>query len=480
MSDDRYSDYITHPLDADASIEGCSDEDKDLVYLEEQMMKYSTLHEKTMDWQAIEKTCLKVLAEKCKSLRVLSYLLLALQNKKDGSSYILSLHLLGVFLQHFWVECHPQPGEKGLVRKRKMLRQVMMRTEQAAETLRLSDVDSNLMETLSAKLDKLGEELTKAGYDFDSAHIITSHCQTQLNEALARKSPAAATTQQASQAGQSTTATTTAHGTETVSSPELGDIRIDSATERETKQSLFKVASFLCTIGSQESLGYRLRRFALWSSISSLPPDKDGKTEMMAVPQDRVTEYMELMSKATPDLLEKIEQSVAASPFWVSGNYLASQAAYAMSMNEVAQGIQDETRKFVKRLPKLLECGFSDGTPFVDEDTRNWLNSSAEGGAGQGSALWNETLASALKLAKKGDFKQGLTLLEEGMAKATDLREQSYWRLVTADFMSKTGMKTLGQSKYEALSDLIKGMDMSVWEPSFMKSLASRLPKSHV
>jgi len=477
MSEERYSDYITHPLDADTSIDGCSDEDKDIAFLEEQMMKYGSLHENTMDWQAIEKTCLTVLAEKCKSLRVLSYLLLALQNKKDGSSYILSIHLLGIFLQHFWVECHPQPGEKGLVRKRKMLRQIMMRTEQASEALRLSDVDSNMMESLSKELGGLGEELTKAGYDFDSAHIITSNCQTRLNETLARKSPTVPVQQtQAS----STTATTTSSHSETVSSPELGDIRIDSATERETKQSLFKVASFLCTMDGKEALGYRLRRFALWSSISSMPPEKDGKTEMMSVPQDRVTEYLEMLSKPTPELLDRIEQSVAASPFWVSGNYLASQAAYALSRNEVAQGILEETRKFTSRLPKIMECSFSDGTPFADDDTRNWLNSSAEGGEGQGSALWNETLAAALKLAKKGDFKQGLILLEEGMAKAVDLREQSYWRLVTADFMSKMGMKTLGQSKYEALSEMVKGMDMSVWEPSFTKSLSTRLPKSHV
>lgn len=477
MSDEQYTDYITHPHDTASGINDCSEDDEDIVFLEAQMMKYGSLHENTMDWQAIEKTCLTVLAEKCKSLRVLSYLLLALQNKKNGNSYILSIHLLGVFIQHFWLECHPNPGEKGVVRKRKMLRQIMTRTEQASEALRLTDVDSNMMDKLALKLSLLDEVSKKAGFDFNSAAIITSNCQTRLNDILARKSPTVAPTKTKST---SDTPATSGSDTETVSSPELGDIRIDSATERETKQSLFKVASFLCTTDEKEALGYRLRRFALWSSISSLPPEKDGKTEMMAVPQDRVTEYVEMIIKPTPELLDRIEQSVAASPFWVTGNYLASQAAFALSRSEVAQGILEETRKFIGRLPKVIEYSFSDGTPFADEDTCNWLNSSTEGGAGQSNALWNEALASALQLAKKGEFKQGLILLEEGMAKATDLREQSYWRLVTADFMSKTGMKALGQSKYEALSEMVKGMDLSAWEPSFMKSLSTRLPKSHV
>jgi len=469
MNDEQYSQYITHPIESDPV---CSDEDNDISFIESEMMKHATLHENKMDWEAIEKACLSVLSEKCKSLKILSYLILALQQKKHGSDFLLSIHLLSVFLQSYWVDCEPMPGEKGLARKRKLLRQIMLRTEQASGKLRLSDADSDLPYKLEKILEALKQALDTTGFDYQDYGVIKSNCKKQLETSIAHTPTTPAVAPGKASSDQKSSVSTQD------SSNELGDIRIDSATERETKQSLFKVASFLCGLDSSEALGYRLRRYALWHSISSSPPEKEGKTEMMAVPIDRVTEYREQIEKPTPELLDKIEQSVAASPFWMTGNYLAAQAALALNYMDVSQAILEETRKFSKRLPKIIQCGFSDGTPFADSDTMDWLNSSASAGEGAGAAKWNETLDKALKLAKKGDYKQGLSLLEEGMTKANDLREQSYWRLVTADFMSKTGLKTLGQSKYMALSEMVKGMDMSVWEPSFTKNLSSRLPKN--
>ncbi len=471
MNAEQYSQYITHTIDGGS---GCSDDDEEITFIESEMMRYGTLHENKMDWDGIEKTSLSVLAEKCKSLKILSYLLLALQFKKHGSDFLLSLHLLSIFIHAYWMDCEPQPGEKGLPRKRKMLKQIMLRIEQASEKLRLTDADSELPYQLNRSLDELKLALDTTGFEYHDYDIIKSNCKRQL-EVTKAQAPASQTSAPKARVASGQGATTIEE-----TSQELGDIRIDSATERETRQSLFKVASFLCGLDSNEPLGYRLRRYALWHSISSLPPDKEGKTEMMAVPIDRVTEYREQTDRPTPELMDKIEQSLAASPFWMTGNYLAAQAALALDRIEVAQAILEETKKFTKRLPKILQCSFSDGTPFTDDDTMNWLSSSASAGAGQGGAQWNDALEHALKLAKKGDYKQGLSLLEEGMTKATDLREQSYWRLVTADFMSKTGLKTLGQSKYMALSEMVKGMDMSIWEPSFTKNLSSRLPKNQL
>src|SRR5690606_41938214 len=134
--------------------------------------------------------------------------------------------------------------------------------------------------------------------------------------------------------------------------------------------SLHDVLPILLTGTEQDNpLGYRMRRHAIWQSITSLPPTRDGRrTDLAAVSADRVSEYREALEK-TPDneLWQRIEQSLSVSPFWLDGHWLSARVAAALGHGDCAEAIREALKAFVERLPQLAELTFNDETPFLSD-----------------------------------------------------------------------------------------------------------------
>ena len=144
--------------------------------------------------------------------------------------------------------------------------------------------------------------------------------------------------------------------------------------------------------------------------------------------------------------------SVASSPFWLNGSYLSSRLAKALGHEDISEAIREETLRFTKRLPGLFKAKFSDGTGFVDEKSRQWLLSGGDIAATtEGTDAWGKQLQSALQVAKDGNYKDAMLLLEKGTREAGQSRNQFYWRLATADFMENTGMKAIAKAEYHSL-----------------------------
>lgn len=64
-------------------------------------------------------------------------------------------------------------------------------------------------------------------------------------------------------------------------------------------------------------VGYRLRRNALWSGITTPPMSTQGnKTQLAPVSPDRVHEYQSALAQADRSLWQRIEQSLVLAPYW--------------------------------------------------------------------------------------------------------------------------------------------------------------------
>lgn len=123
-------------------------------------------------------------------------------------------------------------------------------------------------------------------------------------------------------------------------------------------------------------VGYQLRRFGLWAHIQAAPPARQGnRTELMAVPLDITRVYEEAIASTAfdPALLQRIEKSVTACPYWIRGSFLAATVATRLAMGEVAEAIRCATARFVQRMPALQQLCFSDGTVFVDDQCLAWV-----------------------------------------------------------------------------------------------------------
>ncbi|MCF6551302.1 type VI secretion system domain-containing protein, partial [Escherichia coli] len=98
-----------------------------------------------------------------------------------------------------------------------------------------------------------------------------------------RAAPAPVPTPAASGSSPQTTVTSESSMTQT-SAPAL-QIAIDSHDDKAWRDTLLKVAAILCERQPDSPLGYRLRRHALWQSITSTPQaESDGRTPLAAVP----------------------------------------------------------------------------------------------------------------------------------------------------------------------------------------------------
>jgi type VI secretion system protein VasJ len=254
----------------------------------------------------------------------------------------------------------------------------------------------------------------------------------------------------------------------------LGSLTLDSSNERAMRQSLLKVADLLTELTPSEPLGYQLRRYALWQSITSVPPTRDGvKTDLAAVSADRVADYREALDKS-PDqaLWQRIEQSLSVSPFWLEGHWLSAQVASALSHHDCAEGIRQAAKAFVDRLPELADTTFNDGTPFLPKAAADWLFSGpAKGGAGVGASAWESAYEDAKGLLDQKGLAPAMQILEEGLEGAREPRDRFYWRLMSSQLMKDSGMKGLAKQQVQDLREQTRDLSLDDWEPGLIARL---------
>ena len=87
-------------------------------------------------------------------------------------------------------------------------------------------------------------------------------------------------------------------------------------------------------------------------------------------------DYLARLNNADMALWQQVEKSLLLAPYWLDGHYLSAQTALRLGYKQVADAIRDEVTDFLARLPALINLLFNDRTPFVSEQTKQWLASS--------------------------------------------------------------------------------------------------------
>lgn len=465
-----YVEQVINPLAGETPCGQALGEDPALEFLENEIMKIGSLAHSDIDWHKVEQESLRLLADQSKDLKVLGFLLLSLQRGGNGERFALSIHLLCEVMQGWWADAWPYPGEKGARPRRLMFGQMVQRASAEVDKISFDSALGDGRSFCLQRLDQLagladGQSIPTDGV-LDLKRVIRNMPEVgQSTDAEpGNRKPAAATASKTPPA-------------ETAASPAataLGNLSLDPKNERGTRQSLLRVADMLTEVSPASTLGYQLRRYAIWQSITAAPPARDGiRSDLAAVSADRVAEYQEGLSRgADMALWGRIEQSVAVSPFWLEGHYLSAQAAEQVGHPKCAEAIRVALKDFIERLPALADMTFSDGTPFLPKPVGEWLLTSASGGSAQGgSADWEAAYQSAQDVLKQKGLAPAMQLLEDGLAEAREPRTQFYWRLMSADLLRDSGMKTLARQQVVDLREQTREMTLEEWEPSLMAHL---------
>jgi type VI secretion system protein VasJ len=470
-----YVNLVLATLDQGAGLEFGEhlEDDPALDFLEQELMKIGSLAHTTIDWPKVEREALNILSDRSKDSKVFGFLLLCLFRGGGGERFALALWLLAGVLDSWWAQAWPHPGVKGERARQMLFKQMLQRAAQHADALSFDASQGDGQAFCQAALSRILTLL--------SAQQLPAEPVKSLQQILARLPTGFAPSKIISSASKSAGKNAEPPPADSAKPAKAslvivpGSLTLDPSNERATRQSLLKVAELLTTTDVANPLGYQLRRHALWFSISGAPPTRDGvRTELAAISADRVADYQDALAKAAGSgVWQRIEQSVAASPFWLDGHWLSARAAQTLGHSGCAEAIRGALAAFVERLPTLKDLTFSDGTEFLCPEARLWLQAPQLGSTAPPSAAspWNQAYQQACERLADSGLAAAMQILEDGLLSAREPRERFYWRLASNRLLQHSGLITLAQQQQQDLRQQLLGRTLDTWEPGLLKQL---------
>lgn len=429
--------------------------------IETELVKLGSLAHSQVNLTEVAGLCLTLLESKTKDMRVLVQLVRCLQHPAKATPFGTALILLDNWVEAYWAIAWPASA----MQKQRLLVQMVRRFDGA--------------------LGRVGEQASAAELDQLLAHAERLE-QTLLRVAPEKADPLetlipalrrARSRQQEQAKADSAPAPVTASTVVTTQSSSAAAPEIDTSNERAWRQTLLKVAGLIVEQQPDAAVGYRLRRHAIWSTITAAPVTSRGnQTQLAPVAADRVSEYHAALPQADNALWKQIEESLVLSPYWFDGHCLSARVAAQLGFPEVAAAIAAELEAFLQRLPVLRELTFSDKSAFLTESCAEWLRG-AKGSAGQGSEQGQDLAAEVAACRKTQGLNAALALLDDKTRQQSEPREQFYAGMMLAELLAADGMKTLAAQHYHHLLQEAHRLGLAQWEPGLVKRL-ERLAKA--
>ncbi|WP_434998724.1 type VI secretion system protein TssA [Vibrio scophthalmi] len=453
-----YRQSISQPIKGDSPVGERLSDDPLFDFVEDQMMKVGSLSHASVQWPEVEQTTVMLLSEKSKDLKLLLILLQCLHNKVTPSRFVVSLQLLTDFMFLYWEECFPAPGPKGRVARGKFFSQIVQRFTLVIDKLDFDQFTKQERNTLKEALESWHLSVKNTDLMSDSVTSLA----TKITSALTRTVERERIEQTAPE--------------KVVSAPIASSqkaVSVDSSSDKATKQSLLKVADVLSEQEFGIALAIRVRRYAVWSSIASLPEhDANGETQLRGMLQERVKEYHDQLRTPDLELWRKVEQSLTMAPFWFEGQHMSYDIAKSLGQSAWCDAILSESAQFVSRMPDLLSLKFKGGEPFVSDKVKEWLLSH-QNVSGQQATVgnWEEKEQEAMTLAKDAGIAVALSMLNDGLIAAREPRDKFYWRLLSTNLLNANNLDAMAKEQYQTLYSQVATMSVNEWEPSLVEQL---------
>lgn len=430
-------------------------------FIEDQMMKVGSLSHASVQWDEVEHSTLKLLGEQTKDIKLLVYLLQCLHNQMTPPRFITSFVVMSEFLNQYWTESYPAPGARGNLPRRKFFSQMVQRFAAAVDKLDFHRFDEADRQALESAVGEWQQAIEKQGLSSDLVESVVIRIQAELKRAEQQH-------QAKVQSAKNEMPSETAHSA-------AASMVVDNSSDKAAKQTLLKVADFLAEQEFGIALSIRLRRFAVWGSITSLPDHKpDGETLLRGMQADRVKDYQDQLRHPDLALWRKVEQSLTMAPYWFEGQWMSYTIAQQLGKSDWCQAIAEETQNFLRRLPSLLELKFKGGEPFVSDSAKEWLANVGETQSLAGKSVggdWQEKRKEAFQLAKEGGIAVALSMLNDGLVSAIEPRDKFYWRLLSADLLRANHLDAMAGEQYQTLLAQVTTLSVPEWEPSLVEQI---------
>ena len=319
--------------------------DDDFLAIKDEVAKLSDI-----DDDLIVATTERLLKHSAKDVRVAAYYVYG-RMRRDGAEGVASgLELLSALVDRFDQTLLPVRAET-----RRAALEWLAGTTFANRLDRVQGLDDVLLErTLSALA------------------LITERTETWPEAARPDFSPLLRRFEDKVEAPQSSS---TAPSIQPASLPAASEV----ASTRDLLDRARQMAHFLREQPHGYLAAYRLMRCVRWDTLTEVPPHEvSGKTRLPA-PRAELRAHLQrlILQKQWPELLECVEAAFAegANHFWLDLQYYAFKAQEQAGGNyaQVRDLVTTDCALMLERLPGLERLSFADGSPFADDNTREWI-----------------------------------------------------------------------------------------------------------
>jgi type VI secretion system protein VasJ len=255
-------------------------------------------------------------------------------------------------------------------------------------------------------------------------------------------------------------------------------------TPKQAQTIARKAAGFLIEKEPQRPMGFRLMRSLRWDIFEKAPPAAEGgKTQLAAPPADLVaTINTALNNKEFKPALDKAETAftAAANHLWLGLQRIAAQACQGLGepYKPVEQAILFETGLFVRRFPDILNLSFSDGTPFCDDATKEWIATQVMPQfSGDGAAVLKKDAAEqsgdrvdnekkeVASLTSAGKTEAALDLLQNAIRNSSNERDNFRRSILVCNLLVTAKQPDIALSILDSLDAKIQLYHLDKWDP---------------
>ncbi len=125
-------DQLLAPIPGDKPTGQADEDNADYQALEQQMRQYGTLHQNSIDWERVNQLAQQLLTQQAKHYRVLSHQITYWLIRRGSDGLTDSLQLLDGYLQTYWQQAYPKPGNSGSKHRRRLVEQILYRIDKQA------------------------------------------------------------------------------------------------------------------------------------------------------------------------------------------------------------------------------------------------------------------------------------------------------------------------------------------------------------
>ncbi|WP_150696060.1 type VI secretion system protein TssA [Pandoraea terrae] len=255
------------------------------------------------------------------------------------------------------------------------------------------------------------------------------------------------------------------------------------SSTRELLERARQMAQFLRNQPQGYLAAYRLMRCVRWDTLTEVPPHEIGGKTRLVAPRTELRSHLKrlMLQKQWFELLDSVESAFAegANHFWLDLQY------YAFSAQEQADGEYAQVRELaatdcalmLERLPGLEHLAFSDGAPFADDATLEWIarhatvrdvergEAVAPMAVSSADADWAETEAQATELATQQGLGEALAWLQRLPAQDGQ-RDRFVRQLVMARVAEGADRPDMALHLLSTLDTVAQRFQLAAWEPT--------------